>query len=594
MTTLTRSASEGCPASSRSIIPRAARTKLPVQASLGLRLGLVLRCSTTLCALWICGPYVAQAGEEAAQKTTYDDHVRAILRDNCFKCHNQNDAKSDLSLDSYSGLMKGGASGAVIEPGDPDTSRLWLLVSHQEEPTMPPEQDKLPEPALATIRQWIAAGALENAGSTAKVKKKPAMDLSATAGSARPAGEPVLPAGLSRQPIVYTARGAAASAIAASPWAPVVAVGAPKQIVFYNTDTGELLGVVPFHEGVPQVLKFSRSGTLLLAGGGQGGKLGRAVVYDVKSGKRLFEVGEELDTVLAADINEDHTRIALGGPGRIVRVYSAEDGSLVHELKKHTEWIYAVEFSPDGVLLATADRNGGMFVWEADTGREYQTLKGHEGAITDISWRADSNVLASASEDGTVRLWEMETGTQIKSWGAHGGGASAVEFTRDGRLVSAGRDRQVKLWDANGAQQRAFDAMADLALEVAVTHDAGRVIGGDWTGEIRMWNAEDGALVAQLPSNPPTLAMVAERESARAAALAAEAQQATAELAQAEKDSVEKQAAAAAAAEAVKQKAAAAAAVAERAAAAKAAADKALAEKEAFDKSSAAQASTSP
>ena len=102
-------------------------------------------------------------------------------------------------------------------------------------------------------------------------------------------------------------------------------------------------------------------------------------MYDVKTGKRVFEVGDELDVVLAADINEDHTRIALGGPGRVVRIYSTADGSLVHEIRKHTEWIYALEFSPDGVLLATADRNGGMFVWEAETAREYQNLAGHKG-----------------------------------------------------------------------------------------------------------------------------------------------------------------------------------------------------------------------
>ena len=141
-----------------------------------------------------------------------------------------------------------------------------------------------------------------------------------------------------------------------------------------------------------------------------------------------FEVGEELDVVLAADINEDHTRIALGGPGRVVRIYSTADGSLLHEIRKHTEWIYAVEFSPDGVLLATADRNGGLFVWEAETAREYQNLAGHKAGVTDVSWRPDSNVLASASEDGTIKLWEMEGGKEIKNWAAHAGGVTAVEY----------------------------------------------------------------------------------------------------------------------------------------------------------------------
>ena len=59
----------------------------------------------------------------------------------------------------------------MVEPGDPDSSRLWALVSHAEEPKMPPKQDKLPAAKLDVIKAWIAGGALENTGSVAKIKK---------------------------------------------------------------------------------------------------------------------------------------------------------------------------------------------------------------------------------------------------------------------------------------------------------------------------------------------------------------------------------------------------------------------------------------
>jgi WD40 repeat protein len=411
------------------------------------------------------------------------------------------------------------------------------------------------------------------------MKKKPALDLGATAGAAKPEGPPPMPEKLSRQPAVYTPRAAAVTALACSPWAPLAAVAGQKQIALYHTDTGALLGVLPFPEGTPHVLKFSRSGSLLLAGGGVGGKSGSVVVYDVKTGKRAFEVGEELDVVLAADINEDHTRIALGGPGRVVRIFSTADGSLVHEIRKHTEWIYAVEFSPDGVLLATADRNGGMFVWEAETAREYQNLAGHKAGVTDVSWRVDSNVLASASEDGTIKLWEMEGGKEIKSWAAHGGGASAVEFGRDGKLVSVGRDRLTKIWDGNGAAVRDLAGFGDLATEVAFTHDVARVVAGDWLGEVRMSEVADGKQVAILAPNPPTLEMLVQAQSAAVQAAVAQAEKAAAELAAAQAVVAEKSKASQAAADA--------------AAAAKASLDSLVAEKTAFDQAQSAQAAVS-
>lgn len=544
------------------------------------------------------------ADAEKEKKITYDDDVRPILREHCFTCHNQSNARSDLALDSYSSLMQGGASGEVVFAGDLESSRLWALVSHEEEPRMPPEQDRLPEAKLTVIREWILKGALENAGSKAKLPKKPKIDLSMSGGATRPEGEPVMPEGLSRQPVIYTEDTTSVTAIATSPWAPLAAVAGQKQIPLYHTDTGELLGVLPFPEGVPHVLRFSRSGTLLLAGGGRGGHSGKVVVYDVKSGERLFEVGDELDVVLAADINEDHTRIALGGPQRVVRIYDTADGSLLHEITKHTEWIYSIEYSPDGVLLATGDRNGDLFVWEAETAREYQHLKGHSGALNAVSWRGDSNVLASASEDGTVRLWEMENGKQVKSWNAHGGGVASIHFAHDGRLVSAGRDRVVKIWDQNGAEQKAMEALPDLALAAAFTHDGARVIGGDWRGEIRMWDVAEGTLVAQLAMNPPTLEMVAEATAAEAAAAQAEAEKAAAELAEIEKLFAERKAMAdetqkaseqaaeelAAAKSAAESAEAAAKAADEALAALKAAIEKAEATKAAVDKSHAEKA----
>lgn len=480
----------------------------------------------------------AQDQEPAEGKVTYDDHVRPILRNRCFSCHNQDQAKSDLAIDTFAGLAKGGASGEVIAAGDLQASRLWLLVNHEEEPKMPPEQDKLPAAELAVIKNWILGGALENSGSNVKPARPAALGLNTSGGSVRPEGPPPMPGPLPKGAVVAIPRPGAVTALAASPWAPLIALASPKQVILYHSDTAELLGVLPFPEGTPHVLRFSRNGKLLLAGGGRAGLSGGVVVFDVATGQRVFEVGDELDVVAAADINENHSLIALGGPRRVVRVYSTQTGEQVHEIKKHTDWIYAVEFSPDGVLLATADRSGGLFVWESETAREYLNLRGHTGPVTAVSWRADSNLLASGSEDGTIRLWEQENGGQVKGWGAHGG-VAALHFTHDGRLVSAGRDRTLRLWDQNGQQLLALEAFGDLALEAAFTHDGKRVVGGDWTGEIRLWEAADGKRVANLATNPPTLAMLSQAAAKAAAEAEAAAQAAAAELAAAEKAATE-------------------------------------------------------
>ena len=446
-----------------------------------------------------------------SEKVTYDDHIVPLFRRRCFGCHNQDKKKGGLAVNTHTLLMEGGSSGAVLVPGDPDASRLYALVTHQEEPHMPPRRGRLPDEDLALIETWIRGGALENRQSKAKVAPKPKLNLVVQAPNSKPEGPPPMPRGLSMEPQVRTQRSTAVTALAASPWAPLLAVSGQRQVLLYHSESGELVGILPFPEGSAQILKFSRNGTLLLAGGGRAAHSGRVVVWEVTAGRRVIEVGDEVDSVLAADISADQRFVALGGPSKMLRVYATADGSLVHEIKKHTDWIQAIEFSPDGVLLASADRAGGLHVWESLTGREFLSLRGHSGAVTDVSWRADSNILASASEDRTVRLWEMNNGKQVKRWNAHGDGTLAVEFYRDGRLVTCGRDRQTTVWDQNGKRLRNCEKAGDLPLEVVFDHSGKKVISGDWAGELHLWGVEDGKRLVAFSSNPET---IAEREAA--------------------------------------------------------------------------------
>src|SRR5262249_30731268 len=161
-------------------------------------------------------------------------------------------------------------------------SKLWKAITHAEDPTMPPNKPKLPDKELEVFKKWIAGGLLETSGSKAIAANKPAADLTLTSSDiGKPEGPPPLPGGLSVEPVLHTAHGNPLTGLAGSPWAPLVALAGQKQILLYQTESLELLGILPFTEGEPVDLKFSRNGKLLLAGGGVGGKSGTVIVWDV-------------------------------------------------------------------------------------------------------------------------------------------------------------------------------------------------------------------------------------------------------------------------------------------------------------------------
>jgi WD40 repeat protein len=318
----------------------------------------------------------------------------------------------------------------------------------------------------------------------------------------KPEGQPPMPKNLPLEPVVHTVRLNAITGLAASPWAPLTAVAGQKQVLLFQCDTLAPLGILPFTEGQPVEVKFSRSGQMLLAGGGRGAQSGRVVLWDVITGKKMMSLGDEYDEVLAADIRPDQAQVALGGPSRLVKLWSTQTGQLQHKIKKHTDWVTAVGFSPNGQMLATADRNGGISIWDPDSAQELFTLAGHKSAVTALSWRGDSKLLASSSEDGTVKLWEMLEGRQMKSWTAHGPGVLCVSFAHDGRLVTCGRDLGVALWNVNGVKVRSFEFSGDLPIRAAFSYNDTRVFATDFAGRVGVWTTNDGKRAGELDANP--------------------------------------------------------------------------------------------
>lgn len=440
---------------------------------------------------------------EPVKKVTFEDDVLPIFRAKCGTCHNGSDRRGGLVLDDYATMMEGGASGDVVFGGDLESSYLWLLITHDSEPVMPPNAPKLPDEELAVVRQWIEQGILRDKGSKAKKSAPNPALAKVTATMERPDGPPPMPTRYLGDPALTPPRPNSVTGLAVNPWSSLAAIAGHEQVTLVDLNLMVPVGTLPYPEGTPQQIGFSQNGQILFVGGGRGGQSGNVVLFDVASGERIATVGQEYDAATAADLSPDLSLVVIGTPKKVVRVYETASGEKVYEQTKHTDWVTATSFSPDGVLLATADRSGGLVVWEAETGREFHILAGHKGPINAIGWRADSNLFATAGQDGQVHLWEMNEGKEVKKFNANVGEVSDLEYTRDGNLLVTGRSDVARLFDAAGKQLAEFKGLSDDGMRVAFDHEGGRALAGDWTGKVVVWKADGKSVVGELKTNEP-------------------------------------------------------------------------------------------
>jgi hypothetical protein len=101
---------------------------------------------------------LAASGVRGAERLTFEQHVRPLLKVYCLDCHGAGDelqGKLDLRLARLA--QQGGENGPAIVPGKPAESLLFQRVAAGE---MPPGEKKMPPAEIERLRQWIADGAV--------------------------------------------------------------------------------------------------------------------------------------------------------------------------------------------------------------------------------------------------------------------------------------------------------------------------------------------------------------------------------------------------------------------------------------------------
>ena len=111
------------------------------------------------CSLIVGSPDSAQPRvASTADAEFFETRVRPVLAKNCYACHGADQQQSSLRADSREALVKGGARGPSIVPGDPEKSLLVKAIRHDG--LKMPIGTRLKEADISAIEEWIRKDAV--------------------------------------------------------------------------------------------------------------------------------------------------------------------------------------------------------------------------------------------------------------------------------------------------------------------------------------------------------------------------------------------------------------------------------------------------
>ncbi len=418
----------------------------------------------------------------SAAPPTYSADIKPFTARYCLECHNHEEPKGGLNLETYKSLLDGGDNGPVLTPGKADASRIVRLVEHKDKPFMPPKKAKQPRPEeIALLRAWIDAGAKEDGA------------VRITVPDIRPK-TPVVP------PVV---------ALAYHPGGQILAAGGRGTVFFFDAATGELHGKL---EGLhPRVtaLAFARDGKRLAVASSAVGETHEVRLYEVNGGIAIngVIVNTHADVIQDLAFSPDGKMLASCGYDRLIKLWDISATKELRVLKDHSDSVYSIAFSPDGKLLASAAADRAVKVWDVATGRRLYTLGESTDWVYTVAWSPDGRHLAAAGVDKSIRVWQAsaEGGRIVHSVFAHEGPVLRLVYTSDGAtLYSLSEDRTVKAWDAERmVERKVYDRQPETVLSFAVRPDGKQLALGRYDGVLVLLDAATGKPQAEpLPIKP--------------------------------------------------------------------------------------------
>src|SRR5262245_2383808 len=234
-------------------------------------------------------------------------------------------------------------------------------------------------------------------------------------------------------------------------------------------------------------ISYSPDGRLIVGCG-----LDRTIrLWEAESGRELRHFDGHSQIAWMAQFLPGGEHVLSVGEDGTIRIWTAYDGKEIGQFVGHHGPIWCMALSPDGHWLATGGSDGVMRLWDMSSGRPRRVLDGaHGGGVGALMFSPDSRTVASTGwQDQKVFLWEVATG-RCRRQIPHDGGSKSLVFVPPGNiLITAGNDKNVRVWDLCGGRELPpLEGHKGAINGLALSRDGHTLVSVSNDNTVRGWN----------------------------------------------------------------------------------------------------------
>ncbi len=284
------------------------------------------------------------------------------------------------------------------------------------------------------------------------------------------------------------------------------------QLKFWNLNKRSLVKAIPLAADQPVfALAFVPGKTQALCG-----LLDKVALIDLNDGKTLKTMEGHTDLVLGVAVARDAKTAVSASFDGSVRSWSLNTGKQTGVLQKQSTvgqlWIsLALADDDKSVLSCWSDLGFGaesgpatVSLWPVAGKKETWTKPGTFRGVVPIRVEGKSALFGGGASPFCVV--GLADGEAQSLWGGHKGTVNAVASLGDGRLVTAGQEGTVIVWD-KGSDTRAFTAHAAPVNTLAL--GKGILVTGSADKSAKAWDFDTGKLLHTLAGHTGNVVAVA-------------------------------------------------------------------------------------